>query len=209
MINRIVQKGEFVSRVAAWISGAVLLATSVLITIEVILRKVFTVSMGGADEISSYAMAVSCSWAFAFALFKKAHIRIDVFYVKLPRIARRILDLVSLLLFGLYMSLLTYYSFAVFLTSFMRNSTANTPLHTPLWIPQLLWVMGLAGFTAAIFLLLTGTIYNLWKGSFAKAAELSGATTLEEEIEEGTVVSAEGMMDETGKAPAGAQGGAV
>ncbi len=187
MINTIVNRGEMISRIAAWISGALLFGTAILITIEVLLRKMFSISMGGADEISGYAMAVSCSWAFAYALFRKSHIRIDLFYIRLPHGVRYLLDISALVLFAIYMVILTYFSFHVFLTSFIKSSTANTPLHTPLWIPQAVWVAGLIIFTLSIFLILTGTVWNLLKKNYGLAQKLSGATTLEEEIEEGTV----------------------
>lgn len=182
----IISMGRRLSRMAAWTGGGILLFTSVLITIEVILRKVFTVSMGGADEISSYAMAVSCSFGFAFALFQKAHIRIDVIYNKCPRVLKHSLDTVSLLFIGVYMAVLSFYGFRVFLVSFTKGTTANTPLHTPLWIPQLVWMIGIWWFTVAIVMLLTGTVSSLIKKDYKTADALSGAATLKEEIEKET-----------------------
>ena len=187
MINTIVQRGETLSRIAAWFSGILLFGTAIMISVEVVLRKVFSMSMGGADEISGYAMAVSCSWAFAYALYRKAHIRIDVLYVRLPHWSRYLLDLSALVLFAIYMVVLSWFSFQVFLISFVKGSTANTPLHTPLWIPQFVWVVGLILFTSSVFLLIAGTIYNLLHRNFGMAQKLSGATTLEEEIEDETV----------------------
>lgn len=186
-MNTILNTSSSISQVGAWVSGCILLGTSVLITVEVILRKLFTLSLGGADEISGYALAASCSWAFAYALFKKAHIRIDVLYVKFPQIVRNILDIASLILFGIYMSVLSYYAFEVFLISWSKNSTANTPLHTPLWIPQLIWALGLISCALAIYILLFATVSHLLRGDFNKMRQLSNPTTLEEEIEEGTI----------------------
>ena len=195
MIKKILDKGEKFSQVGAWVSGSILFGTSILITIEVNLRKMFSFSLGGADEISGYAMAISYSWAFSYALFRKAHIRIDVLYVKFPQSFRYTLDIASLVLFGIYMSVLSYFAFQVFLTSFIRNSTANTPLHTPLWIPQLIWASGLIMFTLTIYLIFAGTITNLLKKDTKAAQQLSGATTLEEEIEDG-IVGAETAKEE-------------
>jgi TRAP-type C4-dicarboxylate transport system permease small subunit len=183
-MNKLLAISEKVSNYAAWVSGGVLFATSILIAVEVTLRKVFSVSMGGADEISSYALAMACTWSFGFALFRKAHIRIDVLYVRLPKTVRYALDILSLVFFALYMVILTYYAYIVLYTSIIKDSTANTPLHTPLWIPQSLWLVGLIAFTITIFLILTGTIYNLLKKNFQAASALSGASTLEEDIEE-------------------------
>lgn len=187
MIKKILDTGESLSQIGAWVSGAILLGVSILISVEVILRKVFSISMGGADEISGYAMAASCSWAFAYALFKKAHIRIDILYMKFPQTVKYALDIFSLVLFGIYMTVLSNYALQVFLTSLSRNSTANTPLHTPLWIPQLIWASGLVLFTLAIYLILIGTIIYLWSSKEIEAQQLSGTTSLEDEIEESII----------------------
>ncbi|MGD8561593.1 MAG: TRAP transporter small permease [Desulfarculaceae bacterium] len=197
-MNRLLQITDKVSTYAAWISGTVLLLTSFMIAVEVILRKVFIISMGGADEISSYALAMSCSWAFGYALFRKSHIRIDVLYLRLPQAARFFLDIVSLCFFGLYLLLLTYFAYLVLYTSLIRHSMANTPLATPLWIPQSLWFIGIVGFLLTIFLILAGTIYNLISGDLRRAQELSGAVALEEEIEEGTSLAETGNQAQGG-----------
>jgi hypothetical protein len=61
---------------------------------------------------------------------------------------------------------------------------ANTPLATPLWIPQSLWYAGVVGFTLIVLLLLAGTLYHLFRGDLTAASRLSGASTIEEEIED-------------------------
>jgi hypothetical protein len=61
---------------------------------------------------------------------------------------------------------------------------ANTPLATPLWIPQSLWYAGILGFTLTVLLLLAGTLYHLLRGDLRAAARISGSSTLEEEIED-------------------------
>jgi TRAP-type C4-dicarboxylate transport system permease small subunit len=183
-MTRIVTAFEAVSRFGAWVGGALLLAASALIGVEVLLRKLFSVSLGGADELSSYALAISTAWSLAYALFRKAHIRVDVLYVRLAGAARSALDLLSLAMLMLFMAPLTWYALKVFQTSMRRGSTANTPLQTPLWLPQGLWLVGLAGFTLAVLVVLIITVIRLARGEVEAAQALAGATTLEEEIEE-------------------------
>ena len=130
-MNKLLQKTERLSQYAAWIGGTVLLLTCFMIAIEVVLRKGFSISMGGADEISNYALAMSCSWAFAFALFRKAHIRIDVLYTRLGRPVRFALDIASLALFALFLTIVVYYASQVLITSVARHAVPNTPLGTP------------------------------------------------------------------------------
>jgi len=183
-VNELIKKTEMISQVAVWFSGALLFLAAIMIAVEVVLRKAFAISIGGADELSSYALAISCTWGFSFALFRKSHIRIDVLYTHLPRGGRFALDIVAHLLLGIYILVLSYFAFFVVKTSVVKLSTANTPLATPLWIPQSLWFTGILWFGLTIFLILAGTIFNLLKKDGDAAAKLSGISSLEEEIQE-------------------------
>jgi len=164
--------------------GALMFLISGLIGVEVLLRKLFAISIGGADELSSYVLAISCSWAFGFSLLRKAHIRIDILHARLPAVLRAGLDIFSLLIFLLYLCPLVYYASLVFSTSFARQSTANTPLQTPLWIPQGAWLAGLIVFLLTIVVLLVATTARLYRKDLAGASHLCGTATLEEEVEE-------------------------
>lgn len=185
-MNRLLLKSQYFSRLAAWGAGLLLLMASIMIAIEVVLRKAFSISIGGADELSSYALAISCTWGFSFALFSKSHIRIDVLYTHLPRYGRYTLDILANLLLLLYIVMLSYFAFFVASTSVEKLSKANTPLATPLWIPQSLWLAGLIWFGLTIFLVIIGTIYYLVKKDHNSALKLSGISTLADEIEETT-----------------------
>lgn len=183
-MERLIRLSDRFSTWTAWVGGGILFATAILIAVEVVLRKVFTISMGGADELSNYALAISSSWTFGYALLRKAHIRIDVLYVRLPQWMRQSLDVLSLALFGFCSLVVSYFAFRVLLTSIQRSSVANTPLATPLWIPQGLWFAGILTLTLMVFVLLAGTLLRMRAGDAAGAQQLSGATTIKEEIEE-------------------------
>ena len=132
-----------ISHVAVWIGGSMLIVTAVLVFVEVIVRKVFLLSLGGADELSGYAFAIASTWAFSFALLVRAHIRIDAVYVRLPQRVRAFLDVVALLSLGLFVAVMTVYAWDTLVFAFEFSTHANTPLETPLWIPQSLWFAGL------------------------------------------------------------------
>ena len=185
-MERLIRRTDRFSTWSAWAGGGILFATAILIAVEVVLRKLFAISMGGADELSNYALAISTSWTFGYALLRKAHIRIDVCYVHLPQRVRQALDLLCLTLFGVCALVVSYFAFRVLLTSIQRSSIANTPLATPLWIPQGLWFAGILSLTLMVFILLAGTICRLWAGDSSGAESLSGASTIKEEIEEET-----------------------
>ena len=137
-----------------YICGILLFTSVLLISTEVVLRKFFLVSFGGADEISSYILGVSITWSLAYVLFEKMHIRIDIIYTKVSYQIQKIFDLIALLFTFAFVSILTYFAYDVVSISIIKNSTANTPLATPLWIPQFLWGFGLAFFLVVISILI-------------------------------------------------------
>lgn len=187
-MNRLLLSAKQISQIAAWCSGLLLFLASLMIAVEVVLRKAFAVSMGGADELSSYALAISCTWGFSFALFRKSHIRIDVLYTHLPRFLKHALDILANFLLLLYITILCYFAFIVVKTSVEKVSTANTPLATPLWIPQSLWLAGLVWFGLTILLTIVGTVFFIVKKENESALNLSGISTLTEEIQETTEI---------------------
>jgi len=181
---RLLENSEKLSQIAAWCSGLLLFLASVMIAIEVVLRKAFAVSIGGADELSSYALAISCTWGFSYALFKKSHIRIDVLYSRMGGTGRALLDLLAYGLLAVYIVTLSYFAFLVVKTSVIKHSVANTPLATPMWIPQTLWLLGLLWFGLMIFVILGVTCYYRFSGSPGLAEKVAGISTLDEEIQE-------------------------
>jgi hypothetical protein len=80
--------------------------------------------------------------------------------------------------------MVSFFAFRVLWTSIQRSSIANTPLATPLWIPQGLWFAGILILTLVVFILLAGTVCRLWSGDASGAQSLAGASTIKEEIEE-------------------------
>jgi len=181
----------------AWMGGGLMILTSVLIAIEVVLRKLFSISIGGSDELSSYVLAIGCSWAFGFALMEKAHIRIDILYSRFSERFRIVLDLFSLVIFICYAVPLIYFSGLVFQTSFVKNSTANTPLQTPLWIPQGIWFLGLVVFLITMGVLFIASIERLFRGDLKGALAISRPISLEEESEEGIAILTESKPGES------------
>jgi len=188
-MRALVAKTEKISQIATWFSGGLLFLASILIAVEVIARKAFSYSIGGADELSSYVLAISCTWGFSYALFRKSHIRIDVFYSRMPKPVPYMLDLLSHVLLGGYLVILSYFAFFVVKTSVVKHSAANTPLATPLWIPQGIWLAGLLWFGFSIAVVVLGTLSFRSKGLVHDADQLIGIATLDEEIQESAELS--------------------
>ncbi len=128
------------------IFGFAFLALSFLIAVETLLRKLFNVSLQGADELGGYTLAVGSTIAFTLALFGRSHIRIDIFHERLPRRARTALNWLSALLLAAFALLLVWTCAGVIRETVEYGSTAQTPWATPLIYPQSVWFAGLAVF---------------------------------------------------------------
>ena len=172
-----------VARGGAWLGGALLIAAAFLVGVEVVIRKAFSLTIGGADELSGYALAISISWALAFALLERAHIRIDSLYAHLPVRLCAVLDIAGLALLTAFVALITWYGFGVFQTSYRLGAHSLSPLGTPLAVPQLIWVLGFVVFLLIAMLLLVRALMLLIAGDPPAVMRLIGSRTVSEEIE--------------------------
>ena len=161
-------------RVMARLGGWMLLLTGSGVAVEVVLRKLFAVSVGGANELSSYAFAVGASWAFAFTLLERGHIRIDAVYQYVPRRVRIFLDFLALFLLLVFVAYWAWRASVMLAGTIDIGARANTPLGTPLWIPQLLWVVGLAIFLAVGLRLFVRSLILLFQRQTDELSALIG-----------------------------------
>jgi len=157
---------------------------ALLIGVDVILRKFFTRSIGGADELAGYALAIGSAWGLGAALMERAHIRIDSLYLLFPSWLRTILDLAGLLLLVGFFALLTWHGSGVVLQSWTSGSRSQSDLQTPTVIPQLAWIVGLFTFVAVGIVLLVTALARLGAGDLAGVARLIGTRSAEEEVDE-------------------------
>jgi TRAP-type mannitol/chloroaromatic compound transport system permease small subunit len=182
-VGRLLRLSRGIARLGAWFGGALIIAAAFLVGVEVVIRKAFDLSLGGADELSGFALAISTSWALAFALLERAHIRIDSLYVHLPVRLCALLDLLGLALFTAFVALIAWYGFGVFQTSYQLGARSLSPLGTPLVVPQLIWVMGLVLFLAIALLLMLRALLALLGGDLATVQALIGSRTVSEEVQ--------------------------
>lgn len=173
--------------------GVLLLGVSVLVIVEITLRKFFGTSIQGVDEISSYAMALSFAWAMPFAILDRAHIRIDVIHIILPERMRAWFDLGSAVVFFLYMAILSYFCIDLALTSYRDGTRSDGLLAVPIALPQWIWATGLAVSTLVILYLIFKAGRALMVADFASVVRLIGTETFaKEEVEQAAAVSIPG-----------------
>jgi TRAP-type C4-dicarboxylate transport system permease small subunit len=205
-LDRALAGAEWLSLRAVWAGGALLFAAAFTVGVDVTIRKIWKLSIGGADELSGYAFAIATAWAFPYALLKRVNVRVDVAYQKLPRRAAALLDLFALLALVVLAAVLARYAGKVFGLSFQRESTSNSQLQVLLWIPQGLWFLGLALFFAVSALLTVRTAFAVLAGDDAAVQRLAGARTIQEEAREEAAYGQE-RAGGAGASGAGAAGG--
>ncbi|MBS0337041.1 MAG: TRAP transporter small permease [Proteobacteria bacterium] len=161
-----------------------LLAAAFTVSVDVIARKLFTVSLGGSDELSGYAFAIGTAWAFAFTLLRRVNVRVDALYQLLPGKLCALLDILALVALGAFVAYLARWSWEVLATSWALSAQSNSALKVPMWIPQSLWFAGLALFVVTLALLLARALGMLFSGDWAGVHELLGARSVREEAED-------------------------
>jgi TRAP-type C4-dicarboxylate transport system permease small subunit len=162
------------SRLSVWIFGAGYLLIALATTADVAARNLFRISTPAVYEISGYVFAVATTWGFAFVLFERSHVRIDVAYQRLGPRLRAWLDLAGLLAMGLFVAVLSYRAWLTLDETLLFGSRARTGLQTPLWIPQSLWLAGLLYFLLCLVFLSVYVLTLILRGQTRRVGEVAG-----------------------------------
>jgi TRAP-type C4-dicarboxylate transport system permease small subunit len=196
-MDRLQSVAEGISRVGAIGGGALLLVASILICIDITLRYTISITLGGADELSGYALAISSAWGFSSALLSRSHIRIDTVYIRIKSIRfRAILDLISLATLMGFFGMVTWYAWGVVKQSWDSDSHSLSAIEAPLVIPQGLWFAGLLFFVALSLLLLVRSLLAFIAGDYNRLFALIGSKSALAEAEEEIAAVAHGLEQE-------------
>jgi TRAP-type C4-dicarboxylate transport system permease small subunit len=131
--------------------GWALLAICFATLYDIVARRLFAHSVQGVTEVGAYMLAIVSAFGFSSALLQKAHSRVDFLFPRMPPFLISMLNLAAaVLLFGLA-AISVWQGWHVLDESLLFDSRASTPLQTPLWIPQGLWLAGLAVFAGVTF----------------------------------------------------------
>lgn len=173
-----------ISRQLARLGGVLLLASALLISAEIIARKLLGAGWNIATELSGYGLAIGSALAFADTMLARGHIRVDVLYARFPRPMRIGLDLAAAASLALFALVLAWRVFEVAEESFSLGARENTTLATPLVIPQGLWWLGIVWFAFVACWITLRTAAAIVRGDAAAVRALAGPAGIEEELDE-------------------------
>lgn len=108
MLGKIDRLEKFVSSLSnwlLWVAGAGLVAMLCLTLADIIGIKLFNWPIPGAIEIVGFLGVVVTAFAIAYTQFRRGHIEVEVLVMRLPRLARKVIEsivtLAGLVLFAL------------------------------------------------------------------------------------------------------------
>ena len=164
--------------------GLVFLGLAVVVTVETVARKLFNVSLQGADELGGYALAVGATLGFSIALLGRTHIRVDVIHDRLPVWLQGGLNWLSAVSLAALALLMAYLAWFVIQDTRAYKSVAQTPWATPLVIPQTAWLVGLMIFGAVALFSALRVSWLLLRGQTERVHRDYGPRSTKDEVDE-------------------------
>lgn len=151
------------------------------------MRRLFNVSLGGADEISGYAFGVATTLSFSYALFERAHIRVDALVGALPVSLRTPVNLLGLALLVGFAGVVATMIWSLVADTLQHGSRSITPMRVPLAIPQIPWMLGWMFFVFSGGLIGLVAVLRWIRRDHAGVQDLIGVKSLDEQIRDETV----------------------
>jgi C4-dicarboxylate transporter, DctQ subunit len=124
------------------IGGLFLSAAVTLVVSEIVMRRFFSHSMVGSDEIAAYAVLWSVLFTASLAVKRNLHVRIDVVFTIVSGRAARYIDAIGTVFSLAFTLFLTWSGWALVQESLMLGEVTMTMLRLPLWIPQMILPIG-------------------------------------------------------------------
>jgi TRAP-type C4-dicarboxylate transport system permease small subunit len=171
------------SAVLAVFSGLLVLVLALFIGFDVIARRFFGFSLQGSDEFGGYVLAIVGSLGLAYVQAERGFTRIDLALPYFPAPVRRALHVLAYLTLAGFAVFMAWYALVEFRETWLFESRAATPLQTPLWIPQGLWLAGVLIFALSA----VGHAVLAARYAVREPATLDrqyGARTIEDELDE-------------------------
>lgn len=133
----------------------------VLVVIDVGLRTFASMSLLLTEEISGYLLVLVAYLAFAEAMKQGRHVRVDLLITFLPDRLRARLDLILSLLGLAAMIVVTWRSIIMVYRSYIRDVRIPGILLTPVYLPQIIMVVGVLALVLQFFVEIKKMVHDL------------------------------------------------
>ena len=179
----VLKRIETLSRLFALAAGASVALLAVLICLDIGARSLLNVSLQGTDELGGYVLAFAGSCGLAYTLLHKGHPRIDIAVSRLPRVLQNPAHVLAQGTLAAMASFMTFHAVGELAQTIRFGAVTNTPLQTPLWVPQGLWALGCGVFALTT---ITTTLHAIWLMVRApeRVSLFYGPMTVSEEVED-------------------------
>ena len=148
------------NRVGKNLSGAGFLFMTGLVTVDVILRRIFNAPLIFADEVSGYLLVLVTMLGISYTLQEEAHIQVRMLIDHLSRRKRAGLHVAMSAVAIVYAMILLYLTGQLAWESYHLDAFSPTPSQLPLFPFQLVMPLGCLFF---LFQLIAGMIQSiLW-----------------------------------------------
>ncbi len=137
---------ERLSNWASWFSAVVLGLMTILILLEITLWNLFEKTTLIADEYSAYGLAAIIFLGAGYCLKERGHIRITLVLGLLPKKLSSVITFIATGITTAFMGYLWWYLLKMVKATIRYDSTSGTLTNTPLWIPQMVMLIGAAFF---------------------------------------------------------------
>jgi len=125
-----------ISKFFMLISGFALIILTLIVTYDVIMRKLFSAGSIALQELEWHLYDVVFLFAIAYTLSKDKHVRVDILYDKFPFRVKKIINILSLIIFIIPLSTLIMIESIPFIQmSVEQNESSGDPGGLPYrWI---------------------------------------------------------------------------
>lgn len=172
------------SAILALLAGAAVVLLSLLIVFDIAARSLFHFSLQGTDELGGYTLALIGSLGLSHTLLHRGHPRIDIALRHFPVRLRAVLHVVAYAAMSGFAIFMMTHAITEFGETLKFGTVTNTPLQTPLWIPQSMWIAGIGVFAASALICTLHAAWLLLRGERQALEAAYGTPSVEDEVQD-------------------------
>jgi TRAP-type C4-dicarboxylate transport system permease small subunit len=147
MLLRLEHISYLMAKTAAYFSALILIEMVLHILLEIVLRTFFNKSTYVLDEFVAYSVVCMTFLCMAYAMHDQRLIRVELLISKASEKWRNALELFSIIIaLGITSGLIYFFWTKTFWRDLTRNRVSSSIAEFPLWIPELLALVGLVLF---------------------------------------------------------------